>query len=304
MDKTDIFLALFLMANSRTPYSDLAEKLGLSVNAVHKRIQTLRESGIIKRFTATISLSALKAVNIIVFGGSETQVADEDIKKLQENDRIYWVAVAGGNYLYVGGYLRSISELDQFVAFVKTEAKIAEPTVGIVGQREAKVTNPEAAIQKLDYRIIYALRNDSRRAIPEISEELGVSAKTIRRRLARLISEDLVELGLEWYPDKSNDIMTTIHIELKPSASKGNAISLLTKKYSPNVLFCFGFSNLPNLLIPFVWTNSMKELQEISKSIQGEEGFERIVPHVLYTGYIFDTWRDKLAIEKGASTTQ
>lgn len=108
MDKTDIFLALFLMANSRTPYSDLAEKLGLSVNAVHKRIQTLRESGIIKRFTATISLSALKAVNIIVFGGSETQVADEDIKKLQENDRIYWVAVAGGNYLYVGGYLRSI----------------------------------------------------------------------------------------------------------------------------------------------------------------------------------------------------
>ncbi len=41
MDRTDISLSLFLMSNSRTPYHELAARLGLSINAVHKRIAPL-----------------------------------------------------------------------------------------------------------------------------------------------------------------------------------------------------------------------------------------------------------------------
>jgi DNA-binding Lrp family transcriptional regulator len=304
MDKTDIALIWLLMINSRTPYSDLAEKLSLSVNAVHKRIQSLKESGIIKTFTARVSLAALKAVDIIVFGTSEIQLDQETVRKLQGDDHTYWVALSGGNYVYVGAYLRNISEIDSYVAFVKSEAKIADPTVGIQTSAWTEVPAREADIQKLDYRIIHAMQKDSRKVIPELSEELAVSAKTIRRRLTRLVNEGLVDLNLEFYPDKENDIMTMMHVSLKGSADRTNAISLLTKKYSPNVIFCFIFSNLPNLVIPFVWTNSMKQLQDISKSIQAEEGVERVVPRVLYVGYMSDTWRDKLVIERAASKTR
>ena len=41
MDKTDIILTQLLLRNSRLPYRELAEKLDLSVNAVHKRIREL-----------------------------------------------------------------------------------------------------------------------------------------------------------------------------------------------------------------------------------------------------------------------
>jgi hypothetical protein len=44
----------------------------------------------------------------------------------------------------------------------------------------------------------------------------------------------------------------------------------------------------------------MKQLQDISKGIQAEEGFERVVPRVLYVGYNWDTWRDKLVMERAA----
>jgi DNA-binding Lrp family transcriptional regulator len=44
MDKTDMSLIMLLAANSRLSYAKLAEKLGLSVNAVHKRIQLLIET--------------------------------------------------------------------------------------------------------------------------------------------------------------------------------------------------------------------------------------------------------------------
>jgi Lrp/AsnC family transcriptional regulator for asnA, asnC and gidA len=300
MDKTDIILTFLLLANSRLPYSDLAERLGLSVNAVHKRIQLLKETGVIRNFTAKISIAALGIVSILVFGSSETQFGEQVLQRLQENDRTYWVAVGSGNYLYIGAYLRNISELDPYVTFVKKEAKMPSPTVGIVVLGDTDVAHSDAKLQNLDYRIIYALCKDSRKAIPEIAEEIVVSAKTIRRRLARMISEHLIDLSLEWFPDKANDIMTLFQVDLKAQADKAKAVTLLNKEYSPNALFCWTFSNLPNSILFFVWTNSMKELQDISKRIQGEESFERALPRILYTGYIFDTWRDKLVLEKGA----
>jgi len=51
MDKTDIILCQMLLGNSRLSYSELADTLNLSVTAVHKRIQDLVESGVIRKFT-------------------------------------------------------------------------------------------------------------------------------------------------------------------------------------------------------------------------------------------------------------
>jgi DNA-binding Lrp family transcriptional regulator len=303
MDKTDLTLCLLLLSNSRLPYSDLASKLGLSVNAVHKRVQALKESGVIHAFTAKISLSALETSDILIFGNSEASPKEEIYKKLQANDSTFWVGVAGGNYLYVGAYLRNISQLEPYVAFTKNEAKMPNPTVGIIVNPKKPASNFEKSLHKLDYEIINSLRKDSRKVIPDIAEELCVSAKTVRRRLSRMIHEDLIDLSMEWYPDKSNDIITMIHLGLKASTDKSEASDVLTR-YFPNAMFRWLFSNLPNLILVFVWTNSMKELQDICTRLQGEESFDTVVPHVLYTGYMSDTWRDKLVIERGMPTAQ
>jgi len=303
MDQTDFMLCLLLLSNSRLPYSDLAGQLGLSVNAVHKRVQALKESGVIRAFTAKISLSALEGSVAVIFGSSEASPGEELIKKLQSNDSTYWVGVAGGNYLYIGAYLRNISQLESYVAFAKNEAKMPNPTVGIVVGAEKPLSNLEKSLHKLDYQIICALSKDSRKVVPDIAEELGVSAKTVRRRLSRMVQGNLIELSMEWYPDKSNDIITMIHLDLKASTDKSKASDVL-KKYFPNVMFLWQFSNLPNFILSFAWTNSMKELQDLCTRLEGEESFERIVPHVLYTGYITDTWRDKLVIEKGVPTVR
>ncbi len=305
MDETDIILTRLLLMNSRRSYRELADELGLSVNAVHKRIQVLIESGIIHTFTAKISLSALKGISVLVFGLSDARLVDEVCKKLGNNDSTYWVSVAGGSYLYVGAHLQNISELESYVAYVKKEAQMSDPTVGIVHQEPLPQPGDtplpqDVALYPLDYQIIYSLHKNSRKPVSEVCEELSVSAKTVRRRLSRMIREGLIELSLEWYPDKSNDIMTIFHLSLRASADKSKVSPLLFTKYSPNVLFFWSFSNLPNLLLCVGWTNTMKKLQDIRKSLQSEEVFESVVPNVLHTGYLFDTWRDELVLEKGA----
>jgi DNA-binding Lrp family transcriptional regulator len=73
MDKTDIALSMLLLGDSRLSHRELSEKLGLSINAVHNRIQELKAAGIIPKFTAKISLFALDAVIATIFGVSEDE---------------------------------------------------------------------------------------------------------------------------------------------------------------------------------------------------------------------------------------
>jgi DNA-binding Lrp family transcriptional regulator len=294
MDKTDVILSMLLLANSRTPYRDLADKLNLSANAIHKRIQSLIKLGVIRKFTAKISLNALQASVVFVHGKSEAESVVDLHEKLSTNGSIWWLTLGGGNYMIIGAYLKSMQEIELLVDYVKKEALILNPSVGIYSAAMSNSRiNLEKDLHPLDRQIICALSNDSRKPISDIAEDVGVTAKTVRRRLSTMTKKGLVEFSIEWYPDSSNDILTTMQLKLKPNANKSLVANTL-KNYFPNLLFSYQFINVPNELLSFVWTNTMKELKEIQQRLEKEETIESIISNILYTGYIFDTWRDKL----------
>ncbi len=70
MDKTDVILCQLLLLNSRLSYRELADKLNLSTTAVHARIRSLVEMGVIRRFFARVNAGALNAVPVLIFGVS------------------------------------------------------------------------------------------------------------------------------------------------------------------------------------------------------------------------------------------
>jgi DNA-binding Lrp family transcriptional regulator len=294
LDKTDVILSLLLLANSRTPYRELSDKLDLSANAVHKRIQSLIEMGIIRKFTAKISLFALQATVVIVYGVSEADSVVNLHQKLGTHGSIYWVTHGGGNYMIIGAYLKGIQEIEPLVEYIKKEAGILNPSVGILSfPQTAGSTVLQKKLHSLDRQIIYSLSNDSRKPISDVAEEVGVTAKTVRRRLSIMKRNGSVDFSIEWFPDTSNDVITTMQVRLKPNASR-NAVSGISKKYFPNLLFAYQFVNIPNELLCFVWTNTMKEIKEIQQRLEEEEAVKSIISNILYTGYIFNTWRDEL----------
>ena len=150
MDTTDLVLCQLLLSNSRLSYRELADRLNLSVTAVHNRIQNLVESGIIRKFTAKLG-TGLNAIHVLVFGNSRIYSDRELSTKLQQHGSIYWLAIGGGNFLYVGAYLRNISELESLVSYIKKEAGMLEPMVGLT------IVAPLLPIRRLGDRTVYAL---------------------------------------------------------------------------------------------------------------------------------------------------
>ena len=292
MDRTDLALCKLFLENSRIPIREIGDRLNLSAAAVHGRIQALRDAGIIKAFTAKIGLFPLRSSITLVWGTSRARSNEEVRSRLETDDHVYWVAFGGAGSVYVGTYLRSPAELDAVASFIAKEAEIPDPAVGLLPMGSGLPDEP--VLDRLDARILRALHRDARRSVADVAEEIGLSAKTVGRRLGKMVREGIAELSMEWYPDVSNDIITIWHIDLAPSASREPAVALLTNKYGGNLLFTMAFANLPRFLLAGTWAGSMKELRDLQEQIGHETPIARAVPNVLYTGYMFDTWRDEL----------
>ena len=296
MDEIDITISMMLMANSRMPYSDIADMLQMSVNSIHKRVKSLVEIGALQNFQAKLSFFLFpNMVNVLIFGRSPIKNKRSLINKLGKNECIYNVTQASGDILFIHAYLESINELDSLVSFIRKSAEIREPFIGLdKGIPPSNIKIPSnISISKLDYLIIYSLKNNSRKTISDLSKEINASTKTIRRHLNRLIEKNLVRFTVDWYPDKTPQMISMILLKSKPDVDFDDSlfISDLRNKYNQKIVFHWGFSNFPNSLFICVRTETMKEIQDIKESLYLME-FESVDVHILIEGKMYSTWLD------------
>ena len=118
MDEIDLIILRKLSKNSRLTYRELAEMTNMSVSGIHKRIKSLEDDGIINAFIARPSVIALKCLWVLIFGTSNAKSIDAVSKELGQHESIFYIVITGGKFLYVAGYLRDISELQDFSAYV------------------------------------------------------------------------------------------------------------------------------------------------------------------------------------------
>ncbi|MFW9828089.1 MAG: winged helix-turn-helix transcriptional regulator [Candidatus Thorarchaeota archaeon] len=300
MDESDLKIILLLMNNSRLTYREISDYLGLSVNAIYKRVQNLIDLRIIQKFTARLKPYAINAIYAFIFGQSYSQEIDKAIMELGYHDNTWQLILSSRNYVYIGAMLENIHQLDNYTSFVSQIIKIQSPKVGLLSG--VQYTTPIPYIvpksrnmnyDKLDLEIIRTLHHDSRKPIAEIAEEINSTSNTVRRRLNRLIEEGVIELSIEFNPEDSTDIFALFQITLNPSINKNEFAQYLNGKFHPNLFYCWTFSNLPNIILCWVWVNTMKELNQLVENVK-QENIDSIVSDIMYKAFYFDTWKEKL----------
>ena len=302
MDEIDFLISLMLMGNSRKPYKEFAETFKMSVNSIHKRIKSMVELGVIENFNARLSpINFPNYTNILMFGFSKTNDPKSLMEKIGEHVCIFNVTQASSNLFYIHAGIDNFNNLDPLVSFIRQIGQIDELTVGIISSPvQFNIEDlGDITLTKLDYLIIYALKDNSRKTIADISIEVEVSTKTVRRHLNRLIEKNLVDLTINWYPDKTAEFLSFIRVYLDPTEKidKFKHINDLRKEYGSKIIFAWTFGNLPNLIIICVWTRTIKELQGIETNLISKN-FESIKVTVLLEGKMFPTWRDTYLEQK------
>jgi DNA-binding Lrp family transcriptional regulator len=290
LDELDLLIVKDLLKNCRLTYRELANKHSISINAIFKRIQNMTNEGIITAFTAKPSSTALKSIEINVFGTSKLRNINEVITELGENEAVFFVGVAGGNFLIIGAYLRDISELHEFTSFCIKLAKLENYTECILNLPYPDF--PES-LSSLDYKIIKKLHRDARRSIPELAEDIGISAKTVRKRIKRMKDLNLVDFSINFAPDSEGIIVSQFFIYLNQESNYEAEYQKLNEKYNTNIIYLRKCSNKPNLLLLTVMTKSNRETADLNNKLLGE-AFKEVKHRLIFEGYFFENWREKL----------
>jgi DNA-binding Lrp family transcriptional regulator len=297
MDGQDLTLIQMLVNDPRATYRELADGLGMSVQAVHRRLQLLHDAGIILGFTIAISIPYLEAIPITIHGRAPGRTKADVSSTFDGNDSISGVLFGSGGVLVISALLRKITELDALIASVKAATGMQQPWVGIEGVRSSGTCPATAAtepLSPLDMRIAASLARDARKASADVAKELGVTAATVNRRLERLDAIGALEYITMLHPGFSGNVVSIFQVDIDEDADRGEVIARLRSKLGATAEFYRTFVNVPDRFSLVAWNGTLRELEITIDKVVDEKGVRLAVPDIMFTGWYHPTWRDRM----------
>lgn len=135
MEETDRAIVAALTTDGRLSYTDLAEKVGLSVSAVHQRVRRLEQRGVIQGYAARVSHEALGMpltafVAIRPVEPSQPDDAPDRLAHLAEVEACY--SVAGEDFYLLLVRVTGPSELERLLQQIRSAANVTTRTTVVL----------------------------------------------------------------------------------------------------------------------------------------------------------------------------
>jgi len=180
---TDVPPASPAQTDIRKSMRKVAKNLRLSESAVRERVSKLRKSGFLKGWTPLLNPSLLglrvSMIWVDVDGASKQSTA----KKLQ----LMPGTVGFLNFLgTLTGMMVFYESPEAFGRELELIQRVAEPHKLV--HSELRFPPPRVKPLRTDYRLLLSLLDGAQKSYKEIAEELGLSSRTVRRRLETLTS--------------------------------------------------------------------------------------------------------------------
>ncbi|MPZ27321.1 MAG: AsnC family transcriptional regulator [Micromonosporaceae bacterium] len=135
MEETDRAIVAALTTDGRLSYTDLAEKVGLSVSAAHQRVRRLEQRGVIQGYAARVSHEALGLpltafVAIRPLDPSQPDDAPERLAQLAEVEACY--SVAGEDFYLLLVRVVSPLDLERLLQEIRSAANVTTRTTVVL----------------------------------------------------------------------------------------------------------------------------------------------------------------------------
>jgi Lrp/AsnC family leucine-responsive transcriptional regulator len=135
VEETDRAILSALAGDGRLSYTDLADKVGLSVSAVHQRVRRLEQRGVIRGYAAQLDHSALGLsltafVAIRPIDASQPDDAPDRLADLPEIEACY--SVAGDDFYLLLVRVASPLDLERVLQEIRKAANVATRTTVVL----------------------------------------------------------------------------------------------------------------------------------------------------------------------------
>ncbi len=124
-----------LAGDGRLSYTDLAERVGLSVSAVHQRVRRLEQRGVIRGYAARVDPEAIGLpltafVAIRPIDAAAPDDAPDRLARFPEIESCY--SVAGEDFYLLLVRVRGPGDLERLLQEIRTAASVATRTTVVL----------------------------------------------------------------------------------------------------------------------------------------------------------------------------
>lgn len=279
--------------------SDVALKLGVGHHLIKDRIARMTELGVIVGYRLWPNLRHCGQRLSVYHLQSATIPDAEHAARLANVDgflRVVWFFDSG---LCINVSHGSDAERERRMRLMRELIKDEGQSKILYEIELPRVDRP---LSKLDWRIVRALASDAKRPMQEAAEEVGVSTKTFRTRLARMRDEGSIdEFAALDFTKMEGIVPFQMALWYEPEADPG-----------PDLLRAFSDRHLAHFAPPrengycsfvlrtFAYTPA--EVQALVREALDMAGVARAQPMVATGGWDNRAWLDELLDARSAAT--
>jgi Lrp/AsnC family leucine-responsive transcriptional regulator len=135
VEEIDRAIVKALTLDGRLSYTDLAERVGLSVSAAHQRVRRLEQRGVLKGYSARVDYTALELpltafVAIRPLDPSQADDAPDRLASLPEIEACY--SVAGEDHYLLLVRVRGPQDLERLLQDIRSAANVSTRTTVVL----------------------------------------------------------------------------------------------------------------------------------------------------------------------------
>lgn len=310
MDGLDIRIirAMGIRPYERTPKpldvlqpAHLARVTGASVNTIKDRIARMMEVGIIAGYYAFPNLQHLGLRGEAYYLHFATQEAkDAALPKMKETEGLLELHDFMGKGACADLAFRDADALQRRLAFLRDASGDDAP------QRfyEREMPRVERALTPLDWRILQALRAAPRAQPADLAAQVGVSARTVKRHLARMAAEGSVFLVPVVDPSKAEGLFVfELLVYLRPGEGPRPMNALRAAFDDEHVYAYVPASAALGHFDMLLFARTSAEVEAMRRRAEQVEGVVRAEAWLFRAFLTFPAWLDgAIAQAAGAAT--
>ncbi|MFX1509216.1 MAG: winged helix-turn-helix transcriptional regulator [Promethearchaeota archaeon] len=286
MDAVDKNIIFELSTNYRASYQAIAKKMDLSVNAVKKRIEKLKESGVIRGGLLLPMRAMLEMDDWVALLRTEDPIPSDQFLDVIGAHRLVGSAsiLTDGSILCFGWYPGS-SGLEEIGTFLRSTPGVESVEFHTILADPGK----RCELSVSDVKVLRCLHKEPRMSISDISNETRLTPRRIRKIIDALIGENgsesniylnhpsrggkrpeevCFQLSLRWNLNAGGHTAFVIIIRHEEGAQpRSKIVDILKENFPVKFWYAYASAFEPVIFSVFV-VEHMREASEIIETIR------------------------------------
>ena len=183
VDSTDIGILRALGENCRASYQDMGRALGMTANAIKKRVNKLIDDGTIHSFVVYLSFAMIDAESFLTILTPDTpNIEDRMLDQIVENPHVFSAgSLSDGTCIVFAEYEGETGKSD-FDKFLKTIDNVENIELHTLRSPRGN----KVRFKPLQIRVLKCLVEEPRAPATAIAEKTGLTPKRVRKIIQQL----------------------------------------------------------------------------------------------------------------------